>query len=87
VIFEVEVISVRDKLKCERCLRHVEGVGKHDYWPTYTLCPRCVEVLLEIKWPPYILRPGTEDDYYLCQDEAEWFKIKLELMKIPKEAA
>jgi hypothetical protein len=85
-VIEIKVISVRDKPKCERCLRHVDDVGKHDYWPSYDLCPRCVGVLLEIKWPPYVLRPGTEDDYYVCQDEAEWHRIKMGLIGLPEDA-
>jgi hypothetical protein len=70
-------VSVSPHLKCQRCWRSVEGSGVHDYWPTYTICPRCVDTLLEIKWPPYILREGTTDDYYICKDEAEWHQIKL----------
>ena len=77
------VISVHksEKLKCDRCWNHVDGTGVHDYWPTYTICPRCVGTLLEIKWPPYILRTGElglpDADYYICKDEAEWNRIKL----------
>ena len=80
---EFKIIATRSPHpKCERCWRSVEGTGVHDYWPTYTICPRCVETLLEINWPPYILREGTTDDYttddyYICKNEAEWHQIKL----------
>lgn len=81
---KVEVVVVASKsphLKCDRCWKHDEGCGVHDYWPTYTICPRCVGTLLEIKWPPYIIRSreiGAPDaDYYICKDEAEWHRIKL----------
>lgn len=69
--------------KCERCRRHVQDVGIHNYWPTWKICPRCVQVLLEIKAPPFILRPGTADDYYTCKDELEWHRIMTGEVPLP----
>lgn len=77
--------SVKHLPKCERCWHHHAEAGIHPLWPSYVLCPRCVGVLLEIKWPPYILRPETENDCYICADEAEWYRIKSGAMQIPEE--
>lgn len=59
---------------CQRCWNRVP-TAVHMYWPTCRLCERCVGVLLEMKWPPFILRPLTADDYYVCADEKEWWEI------------
>jgi hypothetical protein len=46
----VSVISLKDQYeKCERCLRYNKTVSIHDYWPTYKLCSRCIDVLLELR--------------------------------------
>jgi hypothetical protein len=72
----VSVMSLKGHFKkCDRCFRYQNSVGIHDYWPTYNLCSRCVEVLLEIKWPPFIVNPETKD-CYVCKDELEWHTIK-----------
>ena len=86
--FEVSVRSIIDDpsyRKCQRCLRYVakEEHGEHHYWPTYEICKRCVGVLLDIKWPPYIMR--SENDCYICENEIEWHKIKNGLMEVPSE--
>jgi hypothetical protein len=68
---------------CERCRRTPGDVGIHPFWPTWLICGRCVRVLLEIKAKPFILRPGTYDDYYVCADEKEWNEIKSGRKSIP----
>lgn len=66
----IQMVSVKHLPKCDRCWHHDAEAGEHPFWPSYTLCPRCVQVLLDIKWPPFI-KVG-ENDYEVCKDEAEW---------------
>lgn len=82
----IEIRSVKHYPKCERCWHHSETVGVHDYWPTYKICSRCVRVLLEMHWPPYIPFPGEENDYYICKSEAEWHRIKTGKQPMPERA-
>jgi hypothetical protein len=82
-------VSRSSPLRCERCWNHVEVVEIHDYWPTWRVCARCVQVLLEIKAPPFILRSGSEEtkdaDYYITRGESEWHQIKMGKIDIPLE--
>lgn len=88
--FDVSVV-ISPHPKCQRCRRQVDDVAVHDYWPCYRICERCVGVLLEIKWPPFIQRSGevgdSSADYYICVDEAEWHRIKNGLQSLPKESS
>ncbi len=60
--------------RCDRCRLKSEEIAKHPYWPIYALCPDCVQVLLEIHFPPFIeTAPG---DFYTCRDEAEWHQLR-----------
>jgi hypothetical protein len=70
--------------ECERCRRLVPGIGVHDYWPSYHLCPRCVEVLLELKWRPFL---PVKDGWYVCADEQEWHRIKMGLQPCPMKGS
>jgi hypothetical protein len=69
--------SKSTKKQCKRCKRYTDDVASHPYWPgeKYELCPRCVDVLLEFKWPPFF--QISENDYYICADEKEWHEIMM----------
>jgi hypothetical protein len=75
----IQVISLKNNhKKCDRCFRYGFETNIHDYWPTYHLCKRCVETLLEIKWPPFIMNDET-GECYVCKNEQEWHKLKAKL--------
>lgn len=76
-------VSLAQGMQCNRCKRVVDDTAIHPYWPgeNYKLCIRCVDVLLNIKWPPFIKR--TEDDYYICIDERDWYEIKSGRKELP----
>ena len=69
--------------KCQRCWNFSESVDVHAYWPTWRICKRCVDALLEMRTPPFIARTGN--DFYVCRDEREWWEIKLGRIPLPKD--
>ena len=81
---ELSIIAAKSVNKlCNRCKRYTSDVNNHPYWPgeKYAICKRCVEVLLEISWPPFILI--TDNDYYICKNELEWHDIKTGIISLP----
>lgn len=70
---------------CERCRCWSEETGFHDYWPIYRLCPDCVQILLDVHFPPFIVNPGregtdpkAEDFCHICADEKEWHRLTVD---------
>lgn len=69
--------------KCQRCWNITQDVDVHMYWPTWRICKRCVGALLEMHTAPFIER--SNDDYYICKDEKEWWEIRAGRKKLPLE--
>jgi len=85
-VLEINVSSLvndQDYAKCQRCLNFYphDEVGEHEYWPNHKICKRCVGVLLEIEWSPYIMTGDA--DCYICENEQEWHDIKAGRKGIP----
>ena len=81
---ELSIIAVKSVNKlCNRCKKYTSDVNNHPYWPgeQYTICKRCVKVLLEINWPPFI--HIQDDNYYICKNELEWHSIKTGAILLP----
>jgi hypothetical protein len=76
-------VSLATGGQCNRCKRITDDIAIHPYWPgeKYNLCSRCVDVLLNINWPPFIYR--NETDVYICTDEREWHEIKSGRKELP----
>jgi hypothetical protein len=56
--------------KCQRCWNFTDDVAVHPYWPTWTICARCVRVLLEMEFPPFLV--NDDGTVFMFESERQY---------------